>query len=254
MDKPLVSVIIPCYNSEKYIKKAIQSVIDQDYSNIEIIVVDDCSRDETYSIVKSINSDKLKILRNKVNQGVSYSRNLGISIAKGEWIAFLDSDDYWDENKIKLQMEEALETKTDFIFCSTAYINEFDMKSSYILKVPYKISYKSLLKQNKISCSSVLIKKKLVLQYKMEDDLLHEDYYCWLRILENGKKAIGIDKPLLFYRLTSDGKSSDKFKALKMQARVYKKMKIKFLARVYYISIYSIANLKKYYKINKGFK
>lgn len=253
MKEPLVSVIIPCYNSEKYVEKSIRSAINQNYSNIEIIVIDDCSIDRTYNIVKSIDSNKIKLLRNNVNKGVSYSRNFGISIAKGEWIAFLDSDDYWDKNKISLQMENAINQKASFVFCSTAYINEHDMKSSYILEVPNAITYRSLLKQNKISCSSVLIKKRLMTLYKMEDDSLHEDYYCWLRILKNGEKAIGINKPLLYYRLTNNGKSSNKFKALKMQDKVYKKMNINRLTRIYYIFIYSILNLIKYNKINKGF-
>jgi succinoglycan biosynthesis protein ExoO len=97
---PLVSVIIPAYNAENYIEKAIQSVLEQTYPNFEVIVIDDNSTDRTVDVVREFRDERIKLLVNEQNMGPSYSRNRGIIEAKGEWIALLDSDDWWDKDRI----------------------------------------------------------------------------------------------------------------------------------------------------------
>jgi len=98
---PLVSVIIPAYNAENYIEKAIQSVLEQTYPNFEVIVIDDNSTDRTVDVVREFRDERIKLLVNEQNMGPSYSRNRGIIEAKGEWIALLDSDDWWDKDRCK---------------------------------------------------------------------------------------------------------------------------------------------------------
>ncbi len=101
---PLVSVIIPAYNREKTIEKSVKSVLEQTYQNIELIVIDDCSTDNTYNVVKNIKDDRLKLIRLEKNSGAQVARNQGIIESKGEWVAFLDSDDLWKVDKLALQL------------------------------------------------------------------------------------------------------------------------------------------------------
>ena len=97
----LVSIIIPTYNTEKYIEKCIQSVLEQTYTDYEIIIVDDCSTDNSMDVVARFKDPRIKVIKNEINRGPSYSRNRGIQLSKGDFIALLDSDDWWDSKQIR---------------------------------------------------------------------------------------------------------------------------------------------------------
>lgn len=105
MEKDLVSIIMPSYNTGKYISESIDSVVNQTYSNWELIIVDDCSVDDTDEIVSAYNDSRIKYLKNATNSGAAYSRNYALREARGEWIAFLDSDDVWVDNKLEVQIK-----------------------------------------------------------------------------------------------------------------------------------------------------
>lgn len=113
--RPLISVIMPAYNAESYIQEAVQSVLAQTYQHLEIIIVNDASIDHTGLIVENMaaQDDRIRICHNEQNRGVSFSRNLAISCATGEWIAFLDSDDAWHHEKLALQMRLAEQKEAD---------------------------------------------------------------------------------------------------------------------------------------------
>lgn len=252
-----ISVIMPAYNAEKYISEAINSVIGQSYPNWELIIIDDSSKDSTLDIIKELlkKDERIILLQNKDNKGVSYSRNLGIKKAKYNWIAFLDSDDIWTEDKLYKQVEALNDnTQMDLIYTGSAFINRMGDYSSYILSVPMRITYYELLKQNLISCSSVLIKKELLEKYEMKYDDMHEDFAVWLQILKAGYKAMGVNEPLLIYRLSDNSKSSDKRKAAMMTYKVYRYLKLSYISSVYYLGWYSVKNIKKYRMILKGFQ
>lgn len=248
---PLVSIIMPAYNCEKYIAESINSVLMQSYKNYELIIIDDGSKDKTVEIIKnfSLRDSRLKICINKKNQGVSYSRNKGIEIAVGEWIAFLDSDDLWKETKLEEQILLALEKNVSFLFTGSSFINETGQPYSGIFEVPTEISYNQLLKQNVISCSSVMIKKFHLEKYKMERDDTHEDFGLWLRILKNGTKAYGINEPLLIYRISSKSKSSNKIKSVKMTYKTYRYVGLNFFTSTYYLFWYIVKSYIKYKNI-----
>ena len=253
-DNIWVSVIMPAFNAEKYIEQAIKSVLDQTYSNLELIVINDCSSDKTEEIIdKFVLQDKrVKKYNNSSNLGVSKTRNFGISIAEHDLIAFLDSDDIWKSNKLQKQIE-IINNNSDFnlVFTGSQFINQDGEKLDYILNVPEKISYKELLKQNVISCSSVLAQKSLFDEIKMPSDDMHEDFATWLSILKKYDYAYGINEPLLIYRISSNSKSSNKIKAAKMTYKVYKYIGLNIFERLYYFTQYSIRSLTKYSNINK---
>lgn len=249
----LISVIMPMYNCEKYIEEAINSVLAQTYDAWELIVIDDGSMDSTASIVEELSKDDIRIrfYRNEKNEGVSATRNAGVLLARGDWIAFLDSDDMWEKSKLEKQMFFARDLNANFVFTGASFINENSEPYNGIFNVPLKVVYKELLKQNVISCSSVMIKKDYIIKYKMENDNTHEDFGSWLRILKKEQYAYAINEPLLIYRISSKSKSSNKVKSLKMAYKTYRFVGINPVTAIYYMGWYVVRGLRKYRYIKK---
>lgn len=250
---PLVSIVMPAYNAQKTITDSVKSVLAQTYQNWELIVIDDCSSDNVYDMIQELFNTEFRIIlmRNEKNMGVSETRNKGVSQAKGKWIAFLDSDDCWLPEKLEKQIQ-VIREKSDasLVFTGSAFLDSGGRKSGYFLKVPESISYKELLKQNIISCSSVLVRKELIRKYPMKMDEMHEDYAVWLQILRAGYHAYGINEPLLEYRLSEKSKSGDKRKAAIMTYKVYKYIGLNRFQICYYFFFYMWRNLKKYFFIS----
>lgn len=253
----LISIIMPAYCAEKTIECAIHSIQAQTYKNWELIIIDDGSEDTTWNLITNLSKvdERIHCFKNLKNMGVSETRNRGINLASGDWIAFLDSDDSWTSKKLERQIQ-LLEKQPDaaLIFTGSAYINDKGIVAAYHLRVPLQISYRSLLKQNVISCSSVLVKKELMLRYPMKYDDMHEDYAVWLQILKNGGKALGIDEPLLIYRISENSKSSNKKSAAYMTFKVYRFMGLNMIQALYYFSCYACKNIKKHYRIHRSFR
>lgn len=246
----MISIIMPAYNAERYIKDAICSVLKQTFTQWELIIIDDCSVDKTSEIIQPyINQySNIYYYKNPHNLGVAESRNLGVSKASGEWIAYLDSDDCWNPNKLQEQFNLAASQNVDFLFTGSSFIDENSQPLDYFLSVPASVNYQELLKQNIISCSSVMIRKALVQEYPMRNaSQLHEDYAVWLQVLRDKNiRAYGINKPLLIYRISSASKSGNKIKAGIMTFRVYRYLGIHLIPAFYYWFCYFVRSLKKY--------
>lgn len=224
MEKPLVSVVMPVYNGEKYIQKAVDSVLAQEVS-LELIIIDDGSTDRTEEVLEKYkNYGEIRFLKNKKNTGVSGSRNRGVKEARGTYVAFLDADDWWEKDKLKKQI--ALLEKTGCVLCSTGreLVQPDGESAGKYIPVKEKITYRELLKHNSINCSSVLVRRDVIIRFPMEHDDSHEDYITWLKILKEYHYAVGINEPLLKYRLSVGGKSRNKLKSAVMTYRVYRYM------------------------------
>ena len=245
---PLISIIMPAYNSERTIEASIRSVLAQTYESWELIVINDASADGTPDIVNSYASQdsRIKGVTNTTNSGVSYSRKRGVALASGEWIAFLDSDDLWADRKLEKQAELVGEDQADLIFTGSAFIRADGTPYSWIMQIPEKITYRQLLKQNLISNSSVLIRKELLQKHMVDGDHLHEDYACWLGCLKEGARIQGINEPLLIYRVSASSKSGNKIKAAKMNWNTYRKIGLPVLSAVFYMIWYCVRGLQKY--------
>lgn len=253
-----VSVVMPAYCAERTIKRAITSVLLQSHCQLELIVIDDASTDDTFSIVQecAMQDSRIHILHNKKNLGVSLSRQKGILAAKYKLIAFLDSDDVWEPNKLAQQID-VLVNDPDCALCFTSsqFINEIGQRSEYILHAPAKVTYKDLLKQNVVSCSSVLVRREDLLKTPMPDfPMIHEDYAVWLNLLQKYPYARGIDKPLLTYQISSTSKSGQKMKAAKMQWNTYRYCQLPFFKAGFSFFSYAFRNLKKYAEIKRQMK
>lgn len=250
-NKALVSIVMPAYNCEKYVVEAINSILAQTYRNWELLVLDDGSKDDTLRIIEEFSQkdSRIKALPNGKNMGVSATRNRGIELASGEWIAFLDSDDMWKPEKLEKQFEIVEKEAAEFLFTGSSYINEEGEAYKEIFEVPEKITYKKLRNQNVISCSSVLVKKKYFEHIKMEKDEMHEDYAVWLRILKTGVTAFGVNEPLLIYRISRNSKSGNKMKTVKMTYKVFRFVGINSIGSAYFMIRHVLASVGKYKRI-----
>ena len=198
----LVSIIMAAYNAEKTIEQAIDSVLSQTYTNFELLVVNDCSKDRTAELVKGIaaTDGRVRLISNVKNSGVSYTRKHGLEEANGSWIAILDSDDAWAPEKLEKQIELQNRTNADLLFTGSAFMDADGHPIDWYLHAPAEVTYRQLLKQNVLSNSSALVRKELYARHYAVGDGMHEDFAIWLSILKEGKKAYGVDEPLLIYR------------------------------------------------------
>lgn len=217
-DFGLVSVIMAAYNAEKTIEQSINSVLNQTYPAVELLVVDDYSQDRTVKLVENImaRDNRVRLIYNKENSGVSYTRKHGLEEAKGAWIAILDSDDIWAPEKLEKQIILQKKMNADLLFTGSAFMDSDGQPIDWYLHAPSEVTYRHLLKQNVLSNSSSLVRKELYEKYYAVGDGMHEDFAVWLGILKEGKKAYGVDEPLLTYRIAKSSKSGNKIKAAKM--------------------------------------
>lgn len=238
----LVSVITPFYNSARFISETIESVINQTYSNWELILVNDCSTDDSVAMVKQFakRDDRVKLIELKVNSGVAEARNEGLRLAKGKFVAFIDSDDLWDPSKLETQLN--FMCAHNYAFCHTAYRKIDNAGNVFVneVEVSAEVNYKSLLKHNEIGCLTVMYDVSQLGKYYFPK-MGHEDYATWLQILRNANTSFGLNKVLGSYRVHIGSVSSNKVKAAKYTWGVLRNSeRIPFIKALYYFSFYAM--------------
>jgi len=218
--------------------------------------VNDASKDETLKIIEEYSSNKqIKVIKNEINKGISESRNLAITASKGKYIAFLDSDDLWEKEKLEIQIGFMIKNNYLFTHTGVRYIDVDNNKFPGVILPPNKISYKELLKGNKVSTSSVVLKREIIKNIKMEDDSIGEDFLFWLKILKgNNIESYGIQEILTIYRISKNSASGNKLKSIKRARGVYKKLGISFFKSWKYTISHLLKARKKYKIIYKGVK
>lgn len=247
-DFGLISIIMAAYNAEKTIEQAINSVLNQTYPDFELLVVNDCSNDRTVELVENIEAkdSRVRLISNAKNSGVSYTRKHGLEEAKGSWIAILDSDDAWAPEKLEKQIDLQKRMNADLLFTGSAFMDSDGRPIDWYLHAPMEVTYRQLLKQNVLSNSSALVRKELYAKYYAAGDEMHEDFAIWLSILKEGKKAYGVDEPLLIYRIAKSSKSGNKVKAAKMNWNTYRYVGLNQIEATYYEGCYMVKNVIKY--------
>ncbi|MCR5272439.1 MAG: glycosyltransferase [Lachnospiraceae bacterium] len=259
MAKTKVSVVIPAHNAENYIVQALDSVVNQTLEDeIEIIVVNDASTDRTVDVTeeyarKTITAElanrSLVIINNEENKGVAESRNIGIAVATGEYIAFLDADDWWDETKLEKQLNVfavSNDKNTKIVFTARGLFDFNGNPLGKIIETPEYTDYKHMLKTNSINCSSAIMKAEIAKSVKMDYPEYAEDYIYWLRILKDGGVAVGINEPLLKYRMSKTSKSGNKLHAAKMHFGAYRVIGVPLYKAIYYFMCYALEGVRKY--------
>ena len=243
----LISVIMPAYNSAKTIEKSIDSVLKQTYRDWELIIVDDCSKDDTLKLLEKYKDDpRIRVLKNEVNSRAAITRNNALKVARGQYVAFLDSDDLWLAEKLEKQLAFMSEKNAGFSFTSYSCIDENDADMGRIIRVPETISAMKLLGNTIIGCSTVLIDRAQIGDFSFVVGNRREDTFTWHLLLKRGFVAYGIDEIMMQYRVASSSSSNNK---LHMAVEYYKGLKdiakLGFVRRVYYFCLYAIHALKK---------
>ena len=220
---PVVSVIMPAYNTEKYIQEAVSSIENQTLRDWELLVVDDCSTDQTYEILLKLAQEdaRIRIIRNQTNCGAAMSRNIAFSQCSGKYVALLDSDDLWEPEKLEKQVICAEKTGADIIYCSYSIIDEYGRKKSHDFIVPEHTDFDSMLKKSTISCSTALLKSELVAQFQFPTHMYHEDLAYWLELLKNGANAVGMTEVLASYRIIPGSRAFNKVQSAVNRWKVY---------------------------------
>ena len=247
----LISVIIPAYNAGKYIANAVWSALEQEdiaQGDIEVIVINDCSTDDTDNAMKPFAEDpSVRYIKNERNLGVADTRNRGIRMARGRYVAFLDADDWWEPDKLGAQIRLLEETGAP-LCCSARALHEADgTPTGRTIGVPERITYDDLLHTNTIPCGSVVMPTQIAREFYMSHAELHEDYILWLQVLKKYGAAVGINEPYLHCRLSEGGKSRNKLKSARMQYGVYRFMGFGRLKSLRYLLSYAVNGVKKYY-------
>lgn len=241
----LVSIITPSYNSEKFISMTIDSVLRQTYRNWEMIIVDDASTDNTCTIIYDYckKDNRIKLIRLKKNSGAAVARNRAIEKSKGKYIAFLDSDDIWLPEKLKIQVEFMLKNKHLFTYSAYKKIDEYGIKIG-IVGVPEKISYNGLLKTCVIGCLTAVYDAEMLGKIPMPLIEKRQDFGLWLKILKKIKFAYGIKEPLALYRVRHNSISSNKKNAAFFTWKVYRNIeRLNIIISIYYFTHYAIKGI-----------
>ncbi len=220
----LVSIITPAYNSAKFIAETIQSVQNQTYTNWEMIIVDDCSTDNTEQIIYEIQQTDSRIHFFKLDQnlGSGVARNLATQKAQGNYIAFLDSDDLWKPNKLFKQLVFMKENDLPLTFSFYEQINEEGDLLNKIITTPNAISYKMLLYCNWIGNLTGIYSVDYFGKIPISSVKKRQDWILWLALVKKAKKVIPIRESLAYYRVRKDSISASKLKLIKHNFIVYK--------------------------------
>ena len=248
----LVSVVMPAYNSAKYIEQSIRSVQGQSFENWELLVIDDASTDQTAQIVLDLAAQdrRIKLHVNDANQGTAWCRNYAAQLSQGDVVAFLDSDDIWHPGKLERQLRFLEKTQADLVYCSYGYIDESGIKSSKSFRAPGQATFKQMLKQNVIGCSTVMIRGTLAKQYSFPPQHHFEDFIFWLSMLRDGKQLYGMQDVLVDYRIRKHSRSNNKLLCAKHRWFVFRDfLKFSRLKSMYYMAQYALWGIIKYINI-----
>lgn len=276
----MVSIIIPCHNNLATIEKAIYSALNQTYKDIEVIIVDNGSdkiinenidssealydsqvyiKNKIINQLSEENRKRIRVLSFPEMLGPAKARNIGINCAKGDYVAFLDADDYWAEDKLEKQIKVMERYKIHgegpkIVFSGRCLIDSKGNITGRYIGCEKIVNYRRLLRSNQINCSSVLISKKLMIVNPFPEGDFHEDYAVWLKVLRKGGYAAGINQPLLFYRLGKNTMSSNKIKSAIMTYKVYRYLGIDVIHSIEHMVTYVIIGAKKHYFNTKNQK
>ncbi len=223
MENQLVSILIPTFNSEKFLLEAIGSVQNQTYSNWEIILVDDCSTDTTLTLVAELAQKDKRIHFSKLNKnaGTGVARNTALAEAKGEYIAFLDADDLWKPEKLKKQIDFMKGNNLPFTFSFYECIDEEGKSLNKRVEAPIKLSYCQLFFCNYIGNLTGIYDAKFFGKIPISPIRKRQDWMLWLTILKKIKKAHPVPESLAYYRIRNNSISTSKFDLIQYNFAVY---------------------------------
>ena len=247
IEKEKVSIIVPMYNAEKFIGKTIESVLAQTYQNWEMLIMNDVSTDNSLAIVSvyAKKDERIKIVNTEKNVGVVKGRNFLIDLASGKYIAFLDADDYWHNEKLEKQIKFMKEKNASISCTEYTRVKENEEKINDVI-IKEEISYNDMLKNNYLGCLTVIYDAKKIGKRYFKELEKNEDYVLWLEIVKDVNTIYGLKENLAYYRVLDNSRSSNKVKTAKVRWEIYRKIeKLSLLKSIYYFLHYAIKAVLK---------
>ena len=252
MQDGLVSIIVPVYNAGSYIEETIQMVEKQTFENWELILVDDCSSDNSKTLIEAYIQKRMtrdtgnamqqvRLIAKKQNEGAAMARNTGMQAAKGQYIAFLDADDIWMSDKLQRQMDFLAKKKAAFIFTAYEFGDENAMGTGRIVHVPDNLTYQRALSRTVIFTSTVILdRKQIPAELLCMPVVKSEDTAFWWKLLKNGITAWGLDEVLAIYRRPAKSLSSNKLEAIKRIWYLYRAQEgLPLLKSIWYFTFWA---------------
>ncbi len=248
-EKSKVSIILPNYNSSKYIEETLNSILKQNFEDWRLIIIDDNSDFETKKILEKFqNNKKINIIFLDENKGAGYCRNIGIEISNSDYISFIDSDDTWETNKLKNQLSFMEKNEYDFTYTQYSTFSTKNGKNFFkTVNPPRKMSYETFINDTSIATSSMILKKKIIGETKFPDTKICEDYFFKCEILKKITFAFALEEKLTNYRIRNNSLQSNKFKNLFWVWKINKDLnKLGFIRNLISVISISISSLKRY--------
>ena len=246
----LVTIITPAYNAAAYIAETIESVLAQTYTNWEMLIVNDCSKDNTAEIVQSYaaKDNRIKLINLKQNSGAAVARNTAIQNAKGRYIAFLDSDDLWKKDKLQKQLSFMQQNGYAFTFTEYQYLKQTTEEPLRVIKIPKVLTYEQSLKNTIIGCLTVIVDRMQTGYFEMPLVRAGQDHLTWWLLMKRGFKAYGLQENLAEYRRVEGSISHNRFKAIKRHWKLYREYeKLSLIKSAYCFMCYALHAVKKHY-------
>ena len=251
MVEPLVSIIMPVYNSERFLEDAIRSVINQIYLNWELWLIDDNSSDNSKQIISNFTAidKRIKSILLTVNSGAAIARNTAITRSEGKYIAFLDADDIWLPEKLLNQINFMEMNERSFTFTSYAIMDENGKDLKRTIAAPETVRYKQLLKNNTLGCLTAVYNSEKLGKMLMPEIRKRQDYGLWLNILKKGVIGYGLQETLAMYRTGDTSLSNKKMNVLKYNWILLRKHQhLSFFVSLYYFIFFLFNKTLKYLK------
>ena len=251
-ETPLVSVVMPAYNAAAFIEEAIDSVVKQTVQNWELIVIDDCSKDNTRDVVLAVaeKDSRVRLVCNEQNMGVAKTRNRGLEMCGGQYVALLDSDDYWKPTLLEKMIARAEETTADIVYCSYEMVDEQGEKVCNDFVVPPETSFEESIVRSVITCSTVLMTSKLAKENRFPVNMYHEDIALWFQLLRDGAVARGVPEVLAAYRQRRNSRSADKLITACRRWSIYRKhLRLPFFRSIGVMIRYGYYGLLKFRRV-----
>ena len=239
----LVSIIMPAYNCAEWIGKSIDSVIAQTYENWELIIVDDCSTDDTLTVIKeySQTDTRIKWYKLKHNSGAAIARNTAVDKAKGVYLAFLDSDDLWKTEKLQKQIRFMSDNRYDFTCTDYGKVDENDVINNITIRCEKKYDYDMVLKRCPGN-STIIYNCESLGKFHAINIKRRNDFVMWLAVIKKAKYAYGLQEILGYHRVRSGSISYKKSDLMKYQWKVYRKIERLCIVKSLYLMIYKITD------------
>ena len=246
---PMVSIVMPSYNCETFLEQAVRSVLAQTEQNWELLILDDASEDGTRAVAERLagEDERIRLICNEQNMGVARTRNRGFELCRGEFTALLDSDDVWHPEKLERQLALLRRSGAALCYCAYEIIDENGQPVRAPYTVPEQVGFEDLLKENVISCSTVVLRRDISQAYRFDPGYYHEDYVLWLRLLKDGHRAVGCPETLAAWRLNPGSRSFNKLKSAQNRWKIYRNhLKLPFFKSLSAFAAYAVAGFRKY--------